>query len=119
MQQLHPIVQRLRADTSLDIRLVYDTAGRPRVDGFIEYREWKIERWERVLVESDIGVVIKPLEDPFQQRKPPDQGRHLHGRGGSPSCARRRRLIAASSLTARPASSPATIASGRTACGRW
>jgi len=71
MQQLHPIVQRLRADTSLDIRLVYDTAGRPRVDGFIEYREWKIERWERVLVESDIGVVIKPLEDPFQQRKPP------------------------------------------------
>ncbi|HTK89409.1 MAG TPA: hypothetical protein VL948_04095 [Verrucomicrobiae bacterium] len=118
MQQLHPIVQRLRADTSLDIRLVYDTAGRPRVDGFIEYREWKIERWERVLVESDIGVVIKPLEDPFQQRKPPDQGRHLHGRG-APRRARRRRLIAASSLTARPASSPATIASGRTACGRW
>lgn len=71
MRRLHPIVERLRADTGLDVRLVYDTAGPPRAEGPIEYRQWKIHRWEQVLVGSDVAVVIKPTDDPFQQRKPP------------------------------------------------
>lgn len=71
MERLHPIIRRLRAETGLDIRLVYDTAGPARHEGPIQYTEWKIHRWERVLVGADIGVVIKPLDDPFQQRKPP------------------------------------------------
>jgi Glycosyl transferases group 1 len=71
MRRLHPIVERLRAQTGLDIRLVYDTAGLPREDGPIQYTEWKINRWERVLVGSDVAVAIKPVDDPFQQRKPP------------------------------------------------
>ena len=71
MQRLHPIIRRLRAETGLDIRLVYDTGGPARDDGPIQYTEWKIHRWERVLIGSDVGVVIKPLDDPFQQRKAP------------------------------------------------
>jgi L-malate glycosyltransferase len=71
MQRLHPIIRRLRAETGLDIRLVYDTGGPARDEGPIQYTEWKIHRWERVLVGSDVGVVIKPLDDPFQQRKAP------------------------------------------------
>jgi len=71
MQRLHPIIRRLRAETGLDIRLVYDTAGRARDEGPIQYTEWKIHRWERRLITSDVAVVIKPLDDPFQQRKAP------------------------------------------------
>ncbi len=71
MRRLHPIIQRLRDETGLDIRLVYDTNGPGHDEGPIQYTEWKIHRWERVLAGSDVGVVIKPPHDPFQQRKPP------------------------------------------------
>jgi glycosyltransferase involved in cell wall biosynthesis len=71
MQRLHPIIRQLREETGLDIRLVYDTRGPGRDEGPIQYTEWKIHRWERVLVASDVGVVIKPLDDSFQQRKAP------------------------------------------------
>jgi hypothetical protein len=70
MERLHPIIRRLREETGLDIRLVYDTNGPARDEGPIQYTEWKIRRWDRVLAESDVGVAIKPLEDRFQQRKP-------------------------------------------------
>jgi hypothetical protein len=69
MERLHPIVHRLREETGLDIRLVCDTNQPPRDEGPIRYTEWKIQRWDRVLAEADVGVVIKPLDDPFQQRK--------------------------------------------------
>jgi hypothetical protein len=69
MQRLHPIVHRLRGETGLDIQLVYDTNQRACAEGPIRYSEWRIERWDRVLAEADVGVVIKPLDDPFQQRK--------------------------------------------------
>jgi glycosyltransferase involved in cell wall biosynthesis len=71
MQRLHPIIRRLREETGLDIRLVYDTSGPARDEGPIQYTEWKMHRWDRVLSASDVGVAIKPLDDPFQQRKPP------------------------------------------------
>jgi hypothetical protein len=70
MERLRPIVLRLREETGLDIRLLYDTRGPARDEGPIQYTEWKIRRWDRVLAESDVGVAIKPLEDRFQQRKP-------------------------------------------------
>jgi hypothetical protein len=71
MRRLHAIVERLRGDTGLDVRLVYNTRGPARIEGFVEYVEWSIRRWERVLVASDVAVVIKPLDDPYQQKKPP------------------------------------------------
>jgi len=71
MERLHPIIRRLREETGLDIRLVYDTSGSARDEGPIQYTEWKIHRWERVLAASDVAVAIKPLDDPFQQRKAP------------------------------------------------
>lgn len=70
MLRLHPIIDQLRVDTGLDIRLVYDTKGRARREGPIEYSEWNVHLWDRVLAEADIGVAIKPLDDPYQQRKP-------------------------------------------------
>jgi glycosyltransferase involved in cell wall biosynthesis len=70
MERLHPIIRRLREETGLDIRLVYDTNAPVRDEGAIQYTKWNIRRWDRVLAESDVGVAIKPLEDPFQQRKP-------------------------------------------------
>jgi hypothetical protein len=69
MQRLHSIVHRLRRETNLDLRLVYDTNQPARTEGPIVYTEWKIQRWDRVLAEADVGVAIKPLDDPFQQRK--------------------------------------------------
>ena len=69
MQRLHPILHRLRSETGLDIRLVYDTNQPAREEGPIRYTEWSVQRWDRVLSEADVGVAIKPLEDPFQQRK--------------------------------------------------
>jgi hypothetical protein len=71
MRRLHPIVGRLREGTGLDIRLVYDTSGPVRQEGPIEFTEWKIHRWERVLTGSDVAVAIKRVDDPYQQRKPP------------------------------------------------
>lgn len=70
MSQLHPIIGRLREETGLDIRLVYDTDEPARDEGPIQYTVWKPHRWERVLAAGDVGVTIKPLDDPFQQRKP-------------------------------------------------
>ncbi|WP_152669517.1 glycosyltransferase [Synechococcus sp. GFB01] len=70
MLRLHPILDRLRLDTGLDIRLVYNTKGAARREGPIEYTQWNVHRWDRVLAEADIAVAIKPLDDPYQQRKP-------------------------------------------------
>jgi hypothetical protein len=69
MRRLHPILFALREETGLDVRLVYDTNLPARVEGPIEHSEWSIRRWERALAEADVGVVIKPLDDPLQQRK--------------------------------------------------
>jgi hypothetical protein len=69
MQRLHPIVERLRAETGLDVRLVYDTNQPAREEGPIRYSEWSFRGWDRVLAGADVGVVIKPPDDAFQQRK--------------------------------------------------
>jgi glycosyltransferase involved in cell wall biosynthesis len=69
MQRLRPILEALRAETGLDLQLVVDTNLPPRVEGLVHYTEWSVRRWERVLAEADLGVVIKPEDDPYQQRK--------------------------------------------------
>ncbi len=48
---------------------MYDTNLPTRADGAIRYTRWRIHRWEEALAACDIGVAIKPLDDPFQQRK--------------------------------------------------
>jgi glycosyltransferase involved in cell wall biosynthesis len=69
MERIHPIVGALRKETGLDVVLVYDTNLPARDDGAIRYTRWRIRRWEQAIAACDIGVAIKPLDDPFQQRK--------------------------------------------------
>ncbi len=69
MQRIHPLIHRLREETGLDVVLVYDTNLPARDEGPIRYTRWNIHRWAQVLAACDVGVVIKPLDDPFQQRK--------------------------------------------------
>ena len=42
----------------------------PRSKGFVHYKTWTAHNWERMLVNSDIGVEIKSLHDAHLQRKP-------------------------------------------------
>ena len=70
MQRLHPMIEKIRAQTGRDVRLVYHTDIATHDDGFIRYVAWRMYNWDKVLAECDIAVVIKPSDDAFQQRKP-------------------------------------------------
>ena len=73
MYRLHPIIKKINEETKNRIHLVYHTERPPeQIDtGIIRYLKWKISDWEDMLVKSDIGVVIKPIGNKHQQRKPP------------------------------------------------
>ena len=70
MDIINPVIQRLRRDLNKDVRVIYSTNQPSKKDGFIEYKSWNIDTWMDVLAECDIGIVIKPLDDYYQQRKP-------------------------------------------------
>ena len=70
MERLHETVSNVRQETGKDARLVYHTDMPTHDDGFVRYIAWRIFDWDKVLADCDIAVVIKPLDDPFQQRKP-------------------------------------------------
>jgi glycosyltransferase involved in cell wall biosynthesis len=70
MARLHPILDRVARDTRREVELLYHTNLPARREGRLVWRPWRIGDWDRVLADSDVGVVIKPLDDPFQQRKP-------------------------------------------------
>lgn len=70
MDILEPIVQRLAKELKKKIMLIYHTRMLPKSRGLVHYKTWTVHNWERVLVDSDIAVEIKPLQDPHLQRKP-------------------------------------------------
>jgi hypothetical protein len=67
---LQPIVRRLAKELKKKIVLIYHTRMLPKSRGAVRYKTWTVRNWERVLVTSDIGVEIKPLQDAHLQRKP-------------------------------------------------
>jgi glycosyltransferase involved in cell wall biosynthesis len=73
MLMLRPILERLIAETGREVRLVLHTNLPSREDGIVTWLKWRRKDWEKVLARSDIAVVIKPSDDPFQQKKPPSK----------------------------------------------
>ncbi|MEM9282216.1 MAG: glycosyltransferase [Verrucomicrobiota bacterium] len=71
MEPLHRILKQLLDRFPNQIEMVFHTDVESREDGAVRFKKWKIDDWEQTLIDSDIGVVIKPTDDPFQQRKPP------------------------------------------------
>jgi len=70
MERLHPILEDISKQTGIKLELVYHTNRPSGKKGMVEYIRWRTEDWEEVLANADIGVVIKPLDDFHQQRKP-------------------------------------------------
>jgi hypothetical protein len=67
---VEPIVSRLAKELKKKIVIIYHTRMLPKRRGVVRYKAWTVHNWERVLVNSDIAVEIKPLQDPHLQRKP-------------------------------------------------
>jgi hypothetical protein len=70
MKHLHAIIKKVSQETGTPLEFVYHTNLPSENKGMVRYIEWKIEDWEEILASADIGIVIKPLDDQFQQRKP-------------------------------------------------
>ncbi|MCQ9204961.1 MAG: glycosyltransferase [Omnitrophica bacterium] len=69
MKKLRPILKRIQEETQRDIKFVYSTNCESRTEGIIRYVKWKFHHWQKMLAQADIGVVIKPQQDKWQQRK--------------------------------------------------
>jgi hypothetical protein len=70
MDVLQPMVRRLAKELKKKIILIYHTRILPKSRGSVRYKTWTVRNWETMLVHSDIGVEIKPLNDVHLQRKP-------------------------------------------------
>jgi glycosyltransferase involved in cell wall biosynthesis len=70
MFRLHNILERVREDTALKVKMIYHSNTRSREEGMVRYVKWKMRDWQKMLALADIGIVIKPPEDEIQRRKP-------------------------------------------------
>ena len=67
---IHPIIKRLIEELKKEIHIIYLTNLLPKKNDFVEFKTWSVRNWERTLIESDIAVENKVLDDPLLQRKP-------------------------------------------------
>ncbi len=70
MFRLHEVLERIRRDSSVNIRMTYHSNCPSRAEGMFRYIKWKIRDWQKMLAQADLGIVIKPPEDDIQRRKP-------------------------------------------------
>lgn len=70
MSQLHEVLRNIQAATDRKIRMLYHTNCTPKEEGMITYVQWNIFNWQSVLADADIGIVLKPSNNKWQQRKP-------------------------------------------------
>lgn len=70
MENLHAIIEEVSLETGIKLEFIYHTNAPNQKVGMVRYIKWKIENWEEILASGDIGIVIKPLDDLHQQRKP-------------------------------------------------
>jgi hypothetical protein len=67
---INPIARRVKDDTGVDVRMIYNTDIWYRKEGMITYTPWNVGKWDKLLASCDIGIVVKPVDDKLQQRKP-------------------------------------------------
>lgn len=70
MEMIHPIIKKLIEELKKEIHIIYLTNLLPKKNDFVEFKTWSVRNWERTLIESDIAVENKVLDDPLLQRKP-------------------------------------------------
>ena len=70
MEIIHPIIKKLIQELKKEIHIIYLTNLLPKKNDFVEFKTWSVRNWERTLIESDIAVENKVLDDPLLQRKP-------------------------------------------------
>jgi len=70
MELIHPIIKKLIEELKKEIHIIYLTNLLPKKNDFVEFKTWSVHNWERTLIESDIAVENKVLDDPLLQRKP-------------------------------------------------
>ena len=71
MEQFNKIILRLSKELSQEIEMIYNCNIENEDDGIIKYRKWSISNWKEMIMSADIGVVVKPVNDERQQKKPP------------------------------------------------
>ncbi len=70
MEFLHPMIERIAKELGKKITLTYHTNLLPKRNGFVNFKTWTVNNWEKALVKADIAVEVKTLDDPLLQRKP-------------------------------------------------
>ncbi|MBN1354440.1 MAG: glycosyltransferase [Candidatus Omnitrophica bacterium] len=70
MNRFNAIVKRIAGEGKHKVTMLYHANMRSKDDGIIKYRKWKLDNWEKVFLESDIAVAIKPGDNEIQRRKP-------------------------------------------------
>jgi glycosyltransferase involved in cell wall biosynthesis len=70
MRMIHPIIKRLIEELKKEIHIIYLTNLLPNKNDFVKFKTWTVRNWERALIESDIAVENKVLDDPLLRRKP-------------------------------------------------
>lgn len=68
--KMNTIIKKLKKEVNYEINMIYHSNIPSKNEGTIKYVKWRLSNWERVLVNSDIGVVVKPPDNVVQQRKP-------------------------------------------------
>lgn len=70
MNILQPIVKQLAKELKKKVILICHTKMLAKRKGSIHYKTWSVHNWGKMLLNSDIGVEIKSLQDVHLQRKP-------------------------------------------------
>jgi glycosyltransferase involved in cell wall biosynthesis len=70
MFRLHNVLERVRRDSHVNVRMLYHANCEPKAEGMFTYIKWNLRDWQQVLAQADIGIVIKPQGDEIQRRKP-------------------------------------------------
>lgn len=70
LNRLVEIVKEVARSSARQVELIINSNVPEKDDGVIKYRTWSIKNWRTRMLDCDIGALIKPVENSFQQRKP-------------------------------------------------
>jgi glycosyltransferase involved in cell wall biosynthesis len=70
MDSLHSVLDAVSRATGRKLRMVYSTNMPTREYDSISFERWTLAGWQSALCAADIGIVLKPMDDEGQRRKP-------------------------------------------------